>query len=71
MTNITCRIIVQRGNQYFVADARHLFGNSYKPVFRQYIYDAKGFKNVKAAHEKAKAVGGRVRLFDALNGDFI
>lgn len=66
-----CRIIVQKGNLYFQADSRHLFGTRCLPVFSQYIYNAKAFKDERKAQEKAKAVGGVVRLFDAINGEII
>ena len=72
MTDITCRMIVQKGKQYFMADANYHTGtDKYRPVFTQYAYDAMRFMDEKKAHEKAKELGGRVRLFDALNGDFI
>ena len=71
MTDITCRFIVQKGTMFFQADSRYLFGTDWKPVFSQYVYDAKAFKDEKHAHEKARAIGGRVRIFDALNGELL
>ena len=65
-----CRTIVQKGNEYFMADRRDMFGGT-KPRYSNSPYDAKAFKNDADARAKAKKIGGRVRLFDALNGEFI
>ena len=71
MTDITCRMIVQKGNEFYVGDKIYEFGEKRIPVFSQYVFQAKHFRNDKQAHEKAKAVGGRVRMFDKLNGELI
>ena len=65
-----CRTIVQKGKEYFVADRRDLFGGN-KPRFSVSPFDAKAFRTDEDARAKAKKIGGRVRLFDAINGEFI
>ena len=71
MTDITCRMIVQKGNEFYVGDKTYEYGEKRFPVFSPYVFQAKQFRNDKQAHEKAKDVGGKVRMFDKLNGDLI
>ena len=61
MTDITCRFIVQKGRQFLMTEMRG------RAVFSQYVYDAKAYHHEEDARNAAKAVGGRVRIFDALN----
>ena len=63
-------MIVQKGNLFLVTDRRDLYRN-WKPVFSNSPFDAKDFKRDEDARAKAKKIGGVVRLFDAVNGNFI
>ena len=70
MTDITCRIIVAKGKEYYCGTA--MFENG-KEIYRfsPYMYDAKKFKTLERAHRTAVRIGGHVRLFDALTGELI
>ena len=70
ITDITCRAIVMKGNEFY--RGQYEFPNG-KTIFyfSQHRHDAKGFKSIEKAHEKAKQIGGYVRLFDALNSELI
>ena len=70
MTDITCRIIVAKGAEYYTGTAVFPDGTE-KYRFSPHVYDAKRYKNLERAHRTAKRIGGCVRLFDALNGELI
>ena len=70
MTDITCRAIVMKGNEFY--RGQYVFPNG-KTIFyfSPNRHDAKAFKTLEKAHEKAKQIGGYVRMLDALNSELI
>lgn len=69
MTDITCRIIVMKGNEFYSGSCK--YGDKMIYRFSPHMYDARRFRTLEKAHNKAKAIGGRVRLMDHLNGELI
>ena len=62
---------VQKGKLFLIGDRSDLWGTKYGARYSASPFDAKAFKSDEAEKEKAKKIGGVVRLFDAVNGDLI
>ena len=69
MTDITCRIIVMKGSQFYSGVMNYGGTRIYR--FSPHMFDAKRFHTLEKAHHTAKIIGGCVRLMDALNGELI
>lgn len=64
--------IIQKGRLFMQTEGKRFYGlGNGRPLFTQYVFDAMMYRNEEQAKEQEKKVGGRVRMFDRLNGDLI